>query len=150
LWEHIFNTKKCTMKISLIGAGNVATVLGRLLLQKGFTILEVTSKNILHAKALAGELNANANNDLNKIDSTADLYIMAVKDDALPTVAKHLFLGKKIIVHTCGSMPAQVLQEASENYGVLYPLQSMRKEIKQLPAIPFLTDANNTETTKKF
>jgi predicted short-subunit dehydrogenase-like oxidoreductase (DUF2520 family) len=45
-------------------------------------------------------------------------------------------------------MPAQVLQEASENYGVLYPLQSMRKEIKQLPAIPFLTDANNTATKK--
>ena len=47
---------------------------------------------------------------------------------------------------TCGSVSINVLEQTSENYGALYPLQSLRKELNYAPAIPFLIDGNNDLT----
>jgi hypothetical protein len=38
------------------------------------------------------------------------------------------------------------LQNVSERFGVLYPLQSLRKESKHIPDIPLLIDGNTEET----
>lgn len=130
------------MKISFIGSGNVATVLGRLLKQKGFIIDEVAGRNKMHAHNLAQELNASPV-DIETISKNSDIYIIAVNDDAIETVTNQLIVEEKIIVHTCGSVSINVLKNASKNFGVLYPLQSLRKEISYSPVIPFLIDANN-------
>jgi predicted short-subunit dehydrogenase-like oxidoreductase (DUF2520 family) len=131
------------MKISIIGAGNVATVLGRLLKHKNFIIEEIVSRNKMHAEKLAEELNADAIVNIQSLSSNSDVYVIAVNDDAVETVSNQLRLDEKIVVHTCGSASITVLKNTSNNFGVLYPLQSLRKEIPYLPAIPFLIDANN-------
>ncbi|MBK9012866.1 MAG: NAD(P)-binding domain-containing protein [Saprospiraceae bacterium] len=77
------------MKIALIGAGNVATHLGRKLVEVGQQVVQVFSRNQLKAKKLALELGAGFTDDLNEIDSGADLYIVAVHDDAIGEVAKN-------------------------------------------------------------
>ena len=130
------------MKISLIGSGNVATVLGRLLKQNNFIIDEVAGRNKMHAHNLAQELNASPV-DIETISKNSDIYIIAVNDDAIETVSNQLMIDEKIVVHTCGSVSINVLKNASKNFGVLYPLQSLRKEISYSPLIPFLIDANN-------
>ena len=78
--------------------------------------------------------------------SNSDLYIIAVRDGAVAEVSAQLNLHGKIIVHTCGSVSMNVLANASKNYGVLYPLQSLRKELNYSPVIPFLVDGNNDIT----
>ena len=131
------------MKISIIGSGNVATVLGRLLKYRDFIVEEVVSRNKKHAEKLAKELNANAIDNIQILSKNSDMYIIAVSDDVVEKVSNQLIVNKKVVVHTCGSASTNILKNTSTNFGVLYPLQSLRKEISYLPDIPFLIDANN-------
>lgn len=133
------------MKIVLIGSGNVATVLGRKLIHSGHAVGQVFSKVATHAQSLARELNSSYTTIWKDIDQHADLYIVAISDDRLYGLSSHLKLDKKFIVHTAGSVSKDVLSEVSRNYGVLYPLQSLRKELIPIPPIPLLIDANTVE-----
>ncbi|CAN5193968.1 DUF2520 domain-containing protein [soil metagenome] len=135
------------MKIVLIGSGNLATVLGKLLKQAGNTIVQVISRNAIHAEALARISSAGWDTDLQNI-AHADVYVIATSDEAINKIAAALHVKNKIVLHTSGSVSKDVLQNASENYGVLYPLQSLRREVTYTPVIPFLIDASNTETLK--
>ena len=134
------------MKIILTGSGNVAAVFGKLLKAAGHTITAVVSRNATHAAQLAELLEANWYNEIKKVNSRADIYIIAAADDAIQKIADGLNADNKIVLHTSGAVSKDVLQNASENYGVLYPLQSLRKEINYTPEIPLLIDASNAET----
>ena len=134
------------MKVSIIGSGNVATVLGRLLKQNNFLIKEIVSRSKTHASNLAKELGAISLDNIKAISKNSEAYIIAVNDDAIETVSNQLSVGDKIVVHTCGSAPMHILKNASKNFGVLYPLQSLRKEIVYSPVIPFLIDGNNNHS----
>ncbi len=78
----------------------------------------------------------------------ADIYIIAVLDSAIQLVASHLKLKTQVVVHTAAAVSKNVLATCSENYGVIYPLQTLIKETASLPSIPVLIDGNN-ETTKQ-
>ena len=134
------------MNVTLIGSGNVATTLGKLIKNAGHTFLQVISRNELHAKTLAGMLNAEACTDVSKINSQADIYIIAVSDNTINSIAEDLNLPGKIVVHTSGAASKEILKTVTENYGVFYPLQSIRKEKEETPVIPFLLDASNEKT----
>jgi predicted short-subunit dehydrogenase-like oxidoreductase (DUF2520 family) len=134
------------MKVVIIGSGNVATVLGRRILHAEHEIIEVVSKNEAHTKILADELHCDYSNNFINISDQADLYIVAVSDNALTDLATQLRLQNKIVVHTAGSVSKNILQDMSKNFGVLYPLQTLRKEIKTDIKIPILIDANTAET----
>ncbi|MEP6514258.1 MAG: NAD(P)-binding domain-containing protein, partial [Parafilimonas sp.] len=110
------------MDVSIIGSGNVATVLGRLIIKAGHTITEVTSKNIAHAQALAKEINAKANDNISCLSKNSDIYLIAVSDNAIEEVCKQIILNDKIAVHTSGAISKDLLQHVSSFYGVLYPL----------------------------
>jgi predicted short-subunit dehydrogenase-like oxidoreductase (DUF2520 family) len=133
------------MKVVLIGSGNVATVLGRMFRSKGLDILQVISRNMAHAHILAMELGAQAVTDFHKIDLYAEIIIIAVSDEALSSVNNWLHAGNNLIVHTAGSVSREILKNSSSRYGILYPLQSLHKENKDLPDIPFLIDGNTNE-----
>lgn len=133
------------MNIVIIGTGNVATITGRLILQSGHDIIEVYGRNETAALALAQSLEANAVTHTKAITKEADLYIIAVSDDAIKKIVSGLFVKDKIIVHTSGAVSKEVLKEASINYGVLYPLQSLRKEMIHLPVIPLFIDGSDDE-----
>jgi predicted short-subunit dehydrogenase-like oxidoreductase (DUF2520 family) len=134
------------MHIVIIGSGNVATVLGRLCKNNDHEIVQVISRNTDHAKELATELNCPFTDSTGIIDTGADLYLVAVSDGALYELNSNIHLGRKLILHTAGSVPQNVLKEISVNYGVLYPLQSLRKEMEYSNEIPFLIDGNTEET----
>ncbi|MEP7163720.1 MAG: DUF2520 domain-containing protein [Ferruginibacter sp.] len=136
------------MKVVLIGSGNVATTLGRLIQKNDHKVIQVTSRNIAHAKLLADELGTSYTDYDGALDKSADLYIIAVSDMALHECVQHYNIHDKLIMHTAGSVSKEVLKNVSYNYGVLYPLQSLRKEMQQLPEIPFLIDGNNEAVIK--
>ena len=134
------------MKVVMIGSGNVATVLGKLVLNAGHQVIQVFSRNAHNAALLADQLQAAPVADIAKIDTTADIYIIAVSDNAISDIAKDLQLQDKIVVHTSGAAAKNMLQSCSVNYGVLYPLQSIRKEKLHTPVLPFLIDGANDYT----
>jgi predicted short-subunit dehydrogenase-like oxidoreductase (DUF2520 family) len=134
------------MKVVIIGSGNVATVLGRRILRAEHEIIEVISKNETNAKSLADELHCDYSNNLVNISDHSDFYIVAVSDNVLADLSAQLQFQNKIVVHTAGSISKNILQNVSNNFGALYPLQTLRKEIKTDFKIPFLIDGNTEET----
>lgn len=134
------------MDIVMIGSGNVAAVLGRTLVAAGHRIVQVLSRNASQASTLAYEWDTESANYFSLVQPNADLYILAVNDAAIPEVAAQLKLPGKIVVHTAAAVPAAALAGVTDHYGVLYPLQSLRKENNELPDIPFYVDAHNPHT----
>ncbi len=133
------------MRVVLIGAGNTATILGRLMKESSHQIVQVYGRTAATTEALAKQIGATYCIDAGKLDTSADLYVLAVSDEAVAEVAGQLVLHNKLVVHTAGSVSKDVLKQASRNYGVLYPLQSLRKEMKELPLIPLLVDGNTSD-----
>jgi predicted short-subunit dehydrogenase-like oxidoreductase (DUF2520 family) len=129
------------MRVTIIGSGNVATVMGRKIRHAGHVIQQVYSRNADHAKHLAEQLDSSY--AVSDIDSSADLYLVAISDNALHGIHAWLSLGDKLVVHTAGSVPMNVLKDVSANYGILYPLQTLRKELNTNTILPVLVDANN-------
>jgi len=119
------------MKITLIGAGNVGYHLGQRLFNRKIKVRQVYSRSEKNAITLANGIKAKPTSNLSKIDSSSDIYIIAVKDDVIAKVAEQLAknksLAKKIIVHTSGSVSSKILANHFKNYGVFYPLQSFIK-----------------------
>ena len=137
------------MRVLIIGAGNVATVLGRLIKEANHEIVQVISRNKTTAAALANELDCPSTNDFKQIDLSADLYLVAMSDAALNILPEKIQLGDKIVVHTAGAISKDALKDISQQYGVLYPLQSLRKELTEKPTvIPLLVEGNNEVTTQ--
>lgn len=138
------------MKIVIIGTGNTATVLGKRLKIAGHNILQVFGRNAEEAKALALELDTNPVSDFSNINPDAEIYLLAVSDDVIAEVSKSLPVKDKILVHTAGAVSIDVLKKASSHYGVLYPLQSLRKEMEPLTEVPLHIDAGDEQTLEKI
>lgn len=133
------------MKTVLVGAGNVATQLGKALKEKGLSIVQVYNRTLSAAKILAGELQAPYISQLDRLDRKADLYLFAISDAALPEVIKAFPPTDGLCVHTAGSVPMDVFENsAATRYGVFYPLQTFsRNRNITFDSVPIFTEANN-------
>lgn len=125
---------KVNRMIAVIGAGNVATHLAEALAGAGYTIAGVYSRTMASASALCERLCRVgqcpvATDSLERLP-VADVYIISVKDDALPSVVaawpSHCRRG--VVLHTAGSVAVDVVRGASDHYGVLYPMQTFTKD----------------------
>ncbi|HEX6192312.1 MAG TPA: F420-dependent NADP oxidoreductase [Chitinophagaceae bacterium] len=134
------------MEIVMIGSGNVAAVLGRKFRAAGHNILQVYSRNASEASKLAYEWDTESTNYKSLINPGADVYIIAVSDDAIEDVAGGLKLPGKVVAHTAASVSKEVLEKVSAHYGVFYPLQSLRKEMPELPDTPVFFDGNDEKS----
>jgi predicted short-subunit dehydrogenase-like oxidoreductase (DUF2520 family) len=136
-------------KITLIGAGNLATQLGLALYKEGYFISQVYSKTSHSASTLAKKLNSEPVTDLKKLKEDSSIYIIAVKDDAIVDLTKKIKLKDQIVVHTSGSISINVLKGISKNYGVFYPLQTFSKDKSiSFRDVPLCIEGHNSYTTK--
>jgi predicted short-subunit dehydrogenase-like oxidoreductase (DUF2520 family) len=131
------------MKVVIIGSGNVATVLANIINNSGHEIVQILSREQNNAKNLASLFNCSYGSFIRTPYADADIYIIAISDAALWNLSQYAHLGKKLVVHTAGSVSIQVLKEISDNYGILYPLQSLSKNSDHTPEIPLLIDGNS-------
>src|SRR5437588_12649437 len=106
------------MRITLIGSGNVATHLGAALKNAGHAIVQVYSRDMQNASLLAYHVKAEAIDNLEQINPETDLFVIAVKDDAIELIATELTKYNKLIVHTSGATSLQILQKHTQNAGV--------------------------------
>jgi predicted short-subunit dehydrogenase-like oxidoreductase (DUF2520 family) len=138
------------MDIVIIGTGNVAHCYGQLMKIHGHQVKQVISKSIDHARELGEMLNATYTNDVQDIDMEADIYIIAVTDSAIASLNEELRLGKRMVAHTAGAVPLNAISRISSNIGVIYPLQTIRKEVKSYPTIPVMLEASNDEVLRRL
>lgn len=130
------------MKIVLIGAGKVAGSLGQLWVQNGHQILQVINRSTERGQVLAASLNAAFTSSYAEILPDADLYVVALSDQAIPELMLKWQQPIQLVVHTAGTVPMSVLQGISARTGVLYPLQSLTGNLPVSGSIPFLLQAN--------
>ena len=133
------------MKVVIIGTGNVAYALAEKILHSEHELLQVTGRNAMHAERMGTHMNVPFTGSLDHLERMADLYIVAVSDESLQNISEWLRLNKKLVVHTAGSVSIDVLQNVSTNYGVLYPLQSLKRGMKVPDEIPLLVDGNSPD-----
>ena len=116
------------MKVVLVGAGNLATNLGKALFRAGHEIVQVYSRTDESACALAEVLKCAYTTDLAAVPTSADVFIFALADDAVERIACLLRKGREeqLFVHTAGSLHLDVLPTARR--GVFYPMQSFSKD----------------------
>ncbi|MBK9937872.1 MAG: DUF2520 domain-containing protein [Chitinophagaceae bacterium] len=131
------------MDIVIIGSGNVAAVLGRKFKAAGHQIVQIYSRNASAASELAYEWDTESTNYKILINKNADVYLIAVNDDAIDDVLNELKLPGKVVAHTAASVLKEVLKTVTEHYGVFYPLQSLRKEMANLPDVPIFFDGSD-------
>src|SRR5215470_19346661 len=138
------------MNIVIIGTGNAATVLGKKFREAGHRIVQVFGRDASAASRLAYQFDTESTNYWSVIRKNADFYLVAVADDAITEVAKHVHVPGKLVAHTAASVTKDVLKSMSHHYGVFYPLQSLRKDRAQLPEIPLFIDASDDIARKKL
>jgi predicted short-subunit dehydrogenase-like oxidoreductase (DUF2520 family) len=134
------------MKIVLIGAGNLATNLGKALFSAGHDFVQVYSRTMESASTLATLVGGSPTTDLNNLNSNADVYIISVKDGVMAELIPQVCKGRenKLFIHTAGSMPLDIFQGMALHYGVLYPMQSFSKEKEvDFSNIPCFVEAND-------
>ena len=135
-----------TIRITLIGAGHLATRLGLALKGAGHEFVQVYSRTMESASTLASLLDAEATIEPLSIRPDAQLYICAVKDDALDSILKKLAIGSGVLVHTAGSLPLNILLSCSQKVGVFYPMQTFNKNKEvDFESIPIYIEAQNPE-----
>lgn len=139
------------MNIVIIGSGNIASQLAKAFYAADNKIMQIYSRTLANAQALANVVNSDAIADLSKIDKSADLYIIAVVDDVISTIANQLPTDLSgIVIHTSGATSIDILG-VFQNRGVIYPPQSINKDIQtDIDLIPFGVEGNSPETLEKL
>ena len=128
------------IKVTLVGNGNVSHHL-----QDVFTKAE----NI----ELVDVLPSRGNTPIQSKESFADVYIIAVSDDAITTVSNRFNNSGKLVVHTSGSVSITALAKGIRS-GVFYPLQTFSKnklvDFKNIPICVEASDPKDLKLLKKL
>ncbi|WP_209332034.1 Rossmann-like and DUF2520 domain-containing protein [Lunatimonas salinarum] len=141
-------------KIAILGTGNVAWHLGGALENAGHIITEVYGRNLQHAEKITNRLYATeAKCDLDFSESEAEIFILAVSDQAIASLADAVILPEgSILVHTSGTMPLEILGYSSATFtGILYPLQTLSKyHPLDFSEVALLLESDDSDTLKKL
>ena len=118
------------MNIVIIGQGNVATNLDYAFRKKGVACQMVSSRE-----------------GLDRLPA-ANVYIYAVRDEALPSVVVQVVgVEKSLHLHTSGTMPITVFGEDKPHAGVFYPFQTFSKSrvIEDFSTVPIFFEARGID-----
>ena len=130
--------------IILIGAGNLASHLAPALTGAGYNLLQVYSRSEQSAMELAEKNNTKWTTDLGDLDPEAEILIYAVSDSIMPQLFCQIELSKRIMIHTAGSIPADVFRGVARDYGVLYPVMTFsRGRDMDFRKVPVCIEGNN-------
>lgn len=129
------------IRIVLIGSGNVAQHLIKAFAksEKIDLIQAFSRRNEALTHLLDSDKITNNFNDLKE----ADLYIIAVSDDAITKVSSQLPFENRLVVHTSGSVSLDSLDKKNRN-GIFYPLQTFSKKAEvDFSQIPLCLESDN-------
>ncbi len=133
------------MKIGIVGNGNAAWHLCKMLQEKGHEIMEIYSRN---GEVLSSAPDASYISDPALFSSDCELIFIAVSDNSIQEVSSKI---NKIffVVHISGNTPMEVLSQNER--GVVWPVQSLIKEKEiNYAETPFLIEASDLISEKKL
>lgn len=134
----------------LFGTGNVGTHFAKALIESGIELKQIYSRTPEHAKELGSKKNVVPISDLKEADTSADLWLISVTDDAIPEILDQLPDYDGIVAHTAGSISIDILSRF-EKRGVFYPFQTLSKNrAVDYNEVPFLIEGSDPETTRKL
>ena len=118
------------MRCVLIGSGRLATNLGHALMEAGHKVEAVYSRTLSNAQELCNKIGGYATDHPHELPMESDIFIVSLKDDALPEMLPKLTQGRKgqMFVHTAGSLPMNIFHGRTDHYGVLYPMQTFSNQ----------------------
>lgn len=119
------------MRIIIIGRGNVATNLDYAFRRKGIECTMVSSREGLDA-----------------IPQNADVYLYAVRDEALAAVVSQVHVPERALhLHTSGTMPLSVFGSDKPHAGIFYPFQTFSKAhiIGDFSSVPVFFEARGID-----
>ena len=131
-------------KIVIIGSGNVASHLFTAL--RDIDDLDIVQCYNRRGLALSTEENAIhlVVSDIKQL-TDANLFIMAISDDAIAEVSSEIPEGDHLVVHTSGSVSINSINNKHRK-GVFYPLQSISKDKDvDFTKVPFCLEAEHIE-----
>ena len=133
------------IKVSIIGSGNVAQ---HLIVALQNSIINGAEMELIQVytrqkSTLSHLLDFNKITDDWKTLAEADLFIIAVSDEAISAVSKQIPYKNKLVVHTSGGISLEAI--ASNNRkGVFYPLQTFTKNnAVDFKIIPICIESQN-------
>ena len=117
------------MVVTLIGTGRLGTNLHAALCKAGHEVKQLQGRHFSPSEVVG------------------DVVVICVKDDAISLVAKALSDVPMLVVHTAGSVDADVLNR--HRRGVFYPMQTFSKErLVEFDDIPIFIEAADEEDMK--
>ena len=139
-------------EVVIIGAGNVATHMAKAFQAIGVQVGFVYSQSLKSAQRLGEHLKTNYSVDLSELPSKADMYLIAVSDDAIHELSGRMKVSG-LVAHTSGTLGIDVVSTFSES-GVFYPLQSFSRDNplqnKEFPICIEATNQDNLESLKEL
>ncbi|WP_269225386.1 Rossmann-like and DUF2520 domain-containing protein [Flavobacterium eburneipallidum] len=129
------------VKVILIGSGNVAQHLIKAFAKsEKIDVIQAFSRQ---KQALTHLVDADKITNNFKDLTEADLYIIAVSDDAIAEVSSQLPFENRLVVHTSGSVSLDALDKKNRN-GIFYPLQTFSKKADvDFSQIPLCLECEN-------
>ena len=130
------------MKIVILGSGNVAYHLAKAFSEKNIAIAQIFGRNEVDLQMISEKFSIPFST---KKLSDADLYLIAVNDDAIAEISTQIKNKNVLVAHTSGSLPKEIL---TGNYrkANFYPLQTFSK-LKDLDysEIPFFVETEDDQ-----
>ena len=129
------------IKVIIIGSGNVAQHLIKAFSKsKNIDLAQVFSRQ---KESLVPLLDSHKIIDNYTDLAEADLYILAVSDDAIAAVSSQLPFENRLVVHTSGSISIDLL-DSKNRRGVFYPVQTFSKNVAvDFSEIPICLESEN-------
>lgn len=122
------------MKVGIIGAGKVGCSFAIALMQKGFRISEIYSRNAQEVQLFADKMCQCFSNDLYQLLETSDLILVTVTDSNISNVAEMIAalddapsLEGKVFLHCSGALTScelMALASLGAETGSLHPVQT--------------------------
>ena len=127
------------ISVILLGAGNVATHLFKAFSKSDkITVNQWYSRNL---KSIIPFKNKVEICDQISELKEADIYLLAVSDDAISELSSALNFENRMVVHTSGTVNVHDL-DRKHRRGVFYPLQTFSKDVEMdISEVPFCIEA---------
>lgn len=135
------------MKIVIIGSGNVAYHLAKVLKISQQNVIQIFGRNKKELNLISKEIDVPFSTDHLEV---ADLYVIAVSDSAISDVSKLVPNSDAIVAHTSGSLPVDILQ-GDYKKASFYPLQTFSKSKNlDFKDIPIFIEADDSDVQLKL
>lgn len=144
--------KQPAVSAVIVGSGNVAEAFARTLAScEAIDLRQIFARNTERGRAIADMVGVEWCSDIEDV-APADLYLIAVSDRAVASVASSLVVpDDAIVVHTAGSVPMDAIKRRKGGRGIIYPLQSFTSgRVVNLGDVPLFIEADNDAVKERL